>query len=415
VTGKAIFKKGLFAALIKVCSQVLVVVSGIVVARYLGPTNYGIYSYTMAMVGVFILISQLGFTTYSVKQISVYESLQEWVNLRSYMLFAFLVVLLGSVAITFLCFYYFHSFSSNPNKQYLIIGLILIPLSAVFRVLQSFMNGFEFINQAELIILSRQLTFIAICALALVTGYIVFDPALVLYSQAIATSAGILLYLGFLYKRKQKAVFSERNYNYSKAWLVGAVSFIMLSMMHYINTQTDTLMLGFFRESDEVGYYRVASQASMLMAFLAQIALLLIGPIIARLYVKNEFKELQRLVLNSTRIMFVFSLAVFFVLFLFSKDLINLLFGAAFLEAELPLIILSVGKLLASLFSCAAILLNMCGYEKRTTKILFLSAVLNVLLNFVLVPAYGTMGASISTSVVVVISAYMLYRVVASI
>lgn len=406
----SLLKTGALTAGLKILSQILVIVSGIVLARFLGPDDYGIYAFSMALVGMFILVAQLGFTTFSVKQISAYETNNDWVSLRSYMMYAVVFVSIGSSLIALLALFYFEYLANQSQSNFVVLALILIPVSALFRVFQSFMNGFQFIGQAESIKLARQAFFLLLCGAVILFGFELFDPEVVLLAQALSTSIGLLICFLYIYKRAPVEIFSSFKYRHSSLWLPGAISFIMLSTVNYINTQTDILILGVFREGAEVGIYRVASQAAALMGFVSQIVLLIAGPIIARLYVRKNNKELQQLVANSTRIVFVFSLFMFVFFWVLGRELLDLLFGSDFVVAEAPLLALCVGKLLASIFACAAIVLNMCGFEKSTTKILLISALLNVILNYTLVPEYGAMGAAVSTSFVAALSAYLMYR-----
>ncbi|MGH7006216.1 MAG: polysaccharide biosynthesis C-terminal domain-containing protein, partial [Alphaproteobacteria bacterium] len=69
-----------------------------------------------------------------------------------------------------------------------------------------------------------------------------------------------------------------------------------------------------------------------------------------------------------------------------------------YVAAHTPLVILAVGQLVNVSMGSVASLLNMTGHERDTTRIIFVGATLNVVLNVSLTPIWGMTGAAIATA-----------------
>ncbi|NJM87069.1 MAG: hypothetical protein HC847_07645, partial [Hydrococcus sp. RU_2_2] len=73
------------------------------------------------------------------------------------------------------------------------------------------------------------------------------------------------------------------------------------------------------------------------------------------------------------------------------------LFGSEFRESYFLLLIHLFGQLVNAMAGPVALLLNMTGYHNDATKVLAVSATLNIILNAILIPSYGSVGASVAT------------------
>jgi O-antigen/teichoic acid export membrane protein len=174
-------------------------------------------------------------------------------------------------------------------------------------------------------------------------------------------------------------------------------------MMQLINGRTDILMLGFFREDADVGIYRVASQIAALVVFGLQIINSIQGPHIAHLYAQGEMKTLQRMITRSAQLVFMIALPSVLIIVVFGPFVIRTLYSPEFSDAYLPLVILCVGQLVNASAGSVGSLLNMTGHEKETTKSVFIGATVNLVLNLILTPLWGPIGAATATTVTLIV------------
>lgn len=176
------------------------------------------------------------------------------------------------------------------------------------------------------------------------------------------------------------------------------VGFSAISIIQVGNDNIDTLMLGLLDEPEAVGRYRVAVAVSTIVSLAIIAVNTVLAPRVARLWVSGERSELQRLVSFSTAITLSISTAAFLGLLLFGKFVIWILFGAEYIDALLPLLILSGGRCVVSGMGPMTTVLNQTGHERYMLAGLVLAVAVNVCLNLILIPLYSSVGASIAAA-----------------
>jgi O-antigen/teichoic acid export membrane protein len=149
----------------------------------------------------------------------------------------------------------------------------------------------------------------------------------------------------------------------------------------------------------EIGNYRVAAQISISASFGLQAVNLVVAPRFAALYAKGDMTRLQHLVTASARVILTMNVGITLGYIFLGRFFLRLVFGPAYLRAYIPLLILLVGEVVNSAVGLVGMLLNMSRHERDTAKGLAISATLNVVLNLILVPLLGIIGAAIATAV----------------
>ena len=168
------------------------------------------------------------------------------------------------------------------------------------------------------------------------------------------------------------------------------------SILNVLNHKIDLLFIDHFLDKTQVSLYGIGSQFSLIMTIPFVIFYSVLGPKIS-LYLKsgkiiklNTFLDFYRLIL------IICSLVLFLILTLFFENLVSFFFTAEYLEAYTIVKILTFTFFVGSFFSFNEMVLNFTGNEKKVLFSMFLSFLLNVLLNIILVPKYGIIGASLS-------------------
>lgn len=166
--------------------------------------------------------------------------------------------------------------------------------------------------------------------------------------------------------------------------------------------QIDTLLLGYFGTSTDVGYYGVAMKLALFVSKSITAFGTVFTPIIADLWNRNEKQELKELYVTISRWIFTLSLPVFLVLALLSDSLLNL-FGSAFVVGGTALIVLGAGQLFSAATGAAGIMVLMSGRSKLELFNVSLALAVNVVLCLLLIPAYGFTGAAIAHMAAIVL------------
>ncbi len=172
---------------------------------------------------------------------------------------------------------------------------------------------------------------------------------------------------------------------------------MLTGSMFFILGWTDNIILGIFRSSEEVGMYDAAFKLSTLSAIVLLAINAIQAPMFSELYNKNEMGRLQQIILKSNRLLFFTSLPLTLILCFFPETILGFL-GEGFKGAWLALILLSIGNFVNSITGSIGILLQMSGHQKQYNNIITTTAIGSVLLNFILIPKIGLVGAAISSS-----------------
>ncbi len=161
----------------------------------------------------------------------------------------------------------------------------------------------------------------------------------------------------------------------------------------------DRLIVGHFRTPAETGIYQAVSQTSTVFVIILSAFAAIFMPIIADLYRKKEFDRLEELFRVSTKWGLYISLPVFIMLIIFPREVLTYVFDSRYVAGWLPLIILSIGQLVNVGTGAIGPVLVMTGHQKRWSILTGAALVINICLNWYLVPIYGLTGAAVSTAV----------------
>jgi O-antigen/teichoic acid export membrane protein len=195
----------------------------------------------------------------------------------------------------------------------------------------------------------------------------------------------------------------------SRLWLNSVLPLAFIGGMQLINKNSSIVILGFFVPADQIGIYRVAVQASILAALGLHAINMVVAPRFASLYARGERERLQHLVTSSTRAILAFNLLVTAGAALLGRWFLDLFFGPEFVAAYVPLMILLIGQFVNSAAGLVGSVLNMTGHERETARGIVVSAAVNLLLNLLLAPSFGIIGAAVATAVALVTSNVLLW------
>ncbi|GAI07169.1 unnamed protein product, partial [marine sediment metagenome] len=160
----------------------------------------------------------------------------------------------------------------------------------------------------------------------------------------------------------------------------------------------DVLMLAYFKGMSDVAFYEVALPIATIILIAITPLTAFLFPTISHYYHNRQFKMIRSILQAIYNTGFFLFLPLGIIFFLFPQEIIIVLFGPKYVSARIALQILSIGFIFKgfSLLNFAVAL----GIGKVKTKslIIFIGAILNVILNFVLIPPFGITGAAIATS-----------------
>jgi len=168
-------------------------------------------------------------------------------------------------------------------------------------------------------------------------------------------------------------------------------------ILSYLLVYMDTILLGYFRTSDDVGLYSVVIRIIVIAAIVQTSFSTMFAPVISDLYERGKQKNLAQLFTKITRWTIMLSLPIFLPLFLFPSGLLSI-FGPQFVVVSGSLIIVAVGQLMNAATGPVAVMIAMSGRSVLELTNSVLSWTISLILCVLLIPRIGTPGAAIANA-----------------
>jgi O-antigen/teichoic acid export membrane protein len=161
-------------------------------------------------------------------------------------------------------------------------------------------------------------------------------------------------------------------------------------------------MLGILTTPAEAGIYFAAARVAALTTFAQTAVKAIASPLVSKVFAEGDPRRLQRLATGIVQLSFWPSLLAALVMIVFGEPILAL-FGPEFVAARLPLTLLVCGYLMNAAAGAVGILLNMTGHQNATARVFTIAALLNIVLNLLFIPRFGTVGAALSTALTMAI------------
>jgi len=178
---------------------------------------------------------------------------------------------------------------------------------------------------------------------------------------------------------------------------------VLANSLGIVNTQIDSLMIGYFMNKADVGYYAVATIFIQGVLLIPNAVQRITTPAIAAYYGKNDSKSIEKLIKTTMLKTFGVTLLISLFIAIFGKFIIISLFSD-FLPAYTPMLVLLIGYSIYSALISVGGALSSVGQVKIVFKISMICTSINVLFNIILIPEYGLIGASIATSLSLILT-----------
>ena len=413
-----LFKKGGVAMLFRIGGQLMGFLLTFVIAYFFGANGLGDYVLAIVVLKIFTLVSKLGLDTVSIKYIASHCAEKSYFGIVSFRKKALSIILITSIFSSIVMYFgasYIAEFVGANSYHIKITSFFIFPLS-VFMFHYQNMRGLKEIGGYSFFFWTSQALFslLAILVLTLFSK----DENIPLYAYLISL---IIISLGsffsfsyFLKNKKNKNEFlltnkiSDSTANILKI----SIPLMLAQAVHFIMSWTDKLMLGILDSPDvisgvatnsaQIGVYHTAFKLSMFATIGLMAVKSIASPKFAELYKKNDLKILEKVTQQSTKLIFWTTLPLVIVFILFSEQLM-LLFGEEFRIGIFSFIILSLGRVVVSFSGAAGNLLQMCGKQVIFMNVAIIGSVVNIVLNFSLIPLFGINGSAFATMISLVV------------
>ena len=404
-------RTALFAFAIRVASAAIAYFSQVLMARWMGDFEYGIYVAVWVAAVILGGIACLGFQTGIIRFISEYLAEGDLDHLRGAIRGSLAWSLAGSTLLASTGGILVYGFSESLTNYYVIpilLAAICLPMMSLQEVQDGIARAFNWPGVALApTFIMRPLLILAVMAIAIVAGY-PSDAVTAMTSAIIATYIASLAQAFSLWKRLRKAVPQGRRSYKANQWLAVAAPIFLVEGFYNLLTNTDILFVGYYLPPDQVGIYFAAVKTLALVHFVYFAVKAGSAHRFASYKAAGNQQRYEEFIQETVRWTFWPSLALAALMVLLGKYFL-MLFGPSFAAGESLLWILAAGVVMRSTVGAAESVLTMSGEQGTCAAVYAASLSVNLVLNFSLIPVLGLKGAAIATTCALVFEAIALY------
>ena len=398
---KEIFAGSFVAFILKIAGIIGTYIFTFLVSRYYGAEGMGVYSLSLSALLILEMCGTLGFRTSVLRFVgqfsaenkhhkinSLYKNILEIIIPVS--LFLAVVLFLFSNKIAVLIFH--NGTLSIPFK---IISLIL-PIHVVAAINIEIIRGLKNIPFSEYLRNLNESLF-GIPLLLVITLF-VSNYYVPIATFAIATAGAFLISTPYVTKKM-------RSFSRNAEELLSKTELIKISLPMMITAfsalimgKIGTIMIGMFSTTENAGIYDVALKLASVTSFVLYSINTIAAPKFSELYWSKNMEDLKKVVRLSSKLIFGFSFPVLLALILFPQFFMGI-FGNEFIAGKCALVFLTIGQFVNASSGSVGVFLNMTGKQRIFRNIILLTTLINVILNYLLIPKYGINGAAIATMI----------------
>lgn len=379
----------------------------LILSNLYGAKLLGEYALAITVASVFALLGQFGTATSAVRFIAEYSSRHRWPGARgAYRTLIRLVVPLSLVAAALMWLLSepigANLFGSRDLVPQMHVAALALTPYAVLQLNAAALRGRKHIadSMALRTVIPPALN---ICGLVILSIELTRSGMAPIYAYGITGVVGMAISQWAWWRRREDNARSATDPVLPIGELIRvSSSMFVTSSTLLVLGWTDLLMLGAFESEDQVGIYRVASRVAILASFALGAANSIAGPKFADLYYGDKHKDLRRIARFVSKGVFWVSLPMVAVFAVFGKPLLGL-FGDEFVTGYGVLLVLGVGNLVNAACGSVGTLLDMTGNQGQYRNIMLAGGLLNVVLNLLLIPPFGALGAASATAVSTVV------------
>jgi O-antigen/teichoic acid export membrane protein len=389
----------------------------VIVARYFGSVIVGILAIITSILNIASIFCQLGTATSVLRFIPEYGSKFSSVSARKVWNRILNLVLLATPVVGLIVFIAGYGWIKlSPPKEItltiIIITTALLPFFSLYKLnIEStrafFRNGLYAISH----------TLPALSNLVIQVVFIILLPhtetAILSFSISTILVFIITFWIIFSILPKMGKEYQEASSASYKEIASVSVPMGITSGLQQILSYFDSVMVGYLLSESQAGVYSTAVKLSILTSFIIFSVNAVSASRFSELFYSKRLNELLSLAKKSSNMIFWCSLPILLILAIFGKPFLNF-FGPEFVSGYGVMIILVLSEFINAIGGSNNTYLNMTGSHKEIRNIMVLAVIVNIGLNFILIPSMGLYGAAVSRLVSVtlwnVIATLLIYH-----
>jgi len=369
--------------------SVLGFVVGIWLARHLGPTDFGTFNYAIAFVSLFTAVATLGLDAVVIRDLARDTAGKDVIlgsafGLRLAGALLSVIAAAGCVALL------------KPGNTPILLLVAVIAAGGLFQSFDVVDFWFQSQVKSKYAVIARAVaaTIAAAARIALIAlGAALLAFAVTVSAELAIVAAGLIVAYHIQGNRIGTWRFSRST---AAALLSDSWPLILSGLALYIQARIDQVMLGEMLGDAEVGQYSVAMRLIETFSFAPMIIYSSVAPTVAQAKLEGENVYLERLT-NIYRLMFIIFVLTALPIYIFSDTIVRLLYGDAYRQAGVLLSLFALRPLFANFGVARSLFITNENMFKHALMAAITGCLVNVGLNYWLIPLYRSAGAIIAT------------------
>lgn len=391
-TRNKVVKNVLWAVIGKVVTLLSTLFVGILVARYLGPEQYGLMNYVVSIVTLFSVFSTFGMTEIIIRELSRKDLPKEVILGTSFRL----RIVLAMVALIILTIYLV---LSNETAE-TVVMVIIYSSSLIFSCFDVIRHYFTSIVQNEYVVKSE--IFRTLVGAIIKIVLLLVKAPLWAFVTALAIDF-ILLAGGYItaYRNEVGNILSWKfDSSFGKKLLSTSLPLVISGAAVIVYQRIDQVMIGKMLDNEQLGYFSTASSFLGVITFIPSIMIQTLAPILVRHRKENEevYKVQAQKMMNITVWITIF---VSCAISMLSYHIIKYTYGSAFLSAVPAMQILAFKAVGVALISVGGQLIIIENIHQLAFLRNIMSCVVCVIFNYLFIPQWGIIGSAWATIITV--------------
>lgn len=410
---KKIIGGSAFVFICRVSGAGLVLITQILLARWAGAEELGVYVTAFSWCVVLSILAGMGYPAAAFRVISQALAADRIDQVRGFIGRGRQIIFMSSLVIVAIlaALILFTEIVAPERRDTFLIALCIIPMLALIHLQDGLTHAYSwFVIRFLPTPVLRPLLFLnLICYWWFSQGVITAEKIMLLQLVAMLV-IGIGQY--WLVRRKLVRVLGKVKPTYeTRTWTRVSMPLLIVLLFTQFYAEMNVVIVGMQLPANEVAIFNTAFRVAVLIAFIINAVDGIVRPKAARFYVEGNTDALQKLVARSTQLMFWPALLVVILIAVLGKWILGL-FGAEFVVGYNALLILAIAQLFLTIAGPVASLLSTTGFQDHCLYVFASALVATVVFNIALLPHLGIDGAAISVLLVTGFSTIWMHTLV---
>lgn len=365
--------------------------------RYLGEGGLGLYTLAFTVYSVGMLMGAFGIDTALTKYVAQFKDDRPRTGT---LLTNGLLASLSIGCVMALVLYatgpaiasgFFHKPELAPLLR---IVSMALPFIAMEKAVLGYWNGLREMRLYAAINIAQNVLIVGLTVVLALAGYGLEGAAWGLVLPVVAVGlASVLLVRGSLVRPALSSAAAA-----ARLLLAFGAFVVLANGIGFLQTYTDSVLIGRFMESEDVGVYAAAVTLSQAILLPAQALQMITGPTMSTLWGEGSRTGIQKVMNDTLKLTAALIIPVALAVILAAPDLLDFVFGPEYVRSTGALRILMMGSGVLAIWASVSSALSSTAYVRVIFILSSLSWVANVVLNLVLIPVLGITGSATATA-----------------